>query len=168
MKIFIKISVIFLTIFTIFSSSSSAADRILPIPKPTVDEEVKKITAKKKEIYPQKKPEFKVKVSDSEKNLDEITEINQSITIYPQKKPIFVQKKSDKAVSKSSILTKKDFDIAKSVFEEIENKKWKTALKLSKKARDKSIYKLINYLDAISGRIVTISGKLISKITSMI
>ena len=47
MKIFIKISVIFLTIFTIFSSSSSAADRILTIPKPTVEEEVKEITAKK-------------------------------------------------------------------------------------------------------------------------
>jgi len=46
MKIFIKISVIFLTIFAIYSSPSSAADRILPIPKPIVEEEVKKTTAK--------------------------------------------------------------------------------------------------------------------------
>ena len=44
MKNFIKINVIFLTIFAIFSSTSLAADRILPIPKPTVEEEVKKIT----------------------------------------------------------------------------------------------------------------------------
>ena len=50
MKIFIKISVIFLTIFTIFSSSSSAADRILPIPKPTVEEEVKEILDRLYEI----------------------------------------------------------------------------------------------------------------------
>ena len=54
MKNFIKINVIFLTIFAIFSSTSLAADRILPIPKPGVEEEVKKTTAKKKEIYPKK------------------------------------------------------------------------------------------------------------------
>ena len=33
-----------------------AADNILPLPKPTVDQETKAIIAKKKEIYPQKKP----------------------------------------------------------------------------------------------------------------
>ena len=44
----IKLSVIFLAIFTILSSQSLAADRILPLPKPSVDEETKVITAKKK------------------------------------------------------------------------------------------------------------------------
>ena len=71
MKIFIKISVIFLTIFTIFSSSSSAADRILPIPKPIVEEEVKEITAKKKEIYPKKKPITK----KEEKEIEQTQEV---------------------------------------------------------------------------------------------
>ena len=51
-----KLNIIFLAVFIIFSSQSIAADRILPIPKPIVDEETKIITAKKKEIYPQKKP----------------------------------------------------------------------------------------------------------------
>ena len=55
----IKLNVIFLAFFIIFTSQSIAADRILPIPKPIVDEETKIITAKKKEIYPQKKPETK-------------------------------------------------------------------------------------------------------------
>ena len=51
----IKLKVIFIAFFIIFTSQSIAADRILPIPKPIVDQETKNITAKKKEIYPQKK-----------------------------------------------------------------------------------------------------------------
>ncbi len=151
MKIFIKISVIFLTIFAIFSSPSSAADRILPIPKPTVEEEVKKATAKKKEIYPKKKPLTK----KEEKEIEQAQEVVESIDeekelsfIYPKKKPVIVQaqKKVEKPVHKSEILSKKDFKIAIAAFKSIEKKKWKTALKLSKKARDKTLYKLVNYL----------------------
>ena len=56
MKNLIKLKVILLAFFIIFSSQSIAADRILPIPKPTVDQETKIKTAKKKKIYPQKKP----------------------------------------------------------------------------------------------------------------
>ena len=55
MKNLLKLNIIFLAFFIIFSPKSVAADRILPLPKPTVDEETKIITAKKKEIYPQKK-----------------------------------------------------------------------------------------------------------------
>ena len=56
MKNLIKLNIIFLAILIIFSSKSIAADRILPLPKTKVDQETKIITAKKKEIYPQKKP----------------------------------------------------------------------------------------------------------------
>ena len=56
MKNLNKFNVIFLVFIIIFSSQSIAADRILPLAKPTVDKETKIITAKKKEIYPQKKP----------------------------------------------------------------------------------------------------------------
>jgi len=149
MRNFIKINVTFLTIFFIFSSTSIAAERILPLPKPQVDEEIKKTTAKKKEIYPEKKPETK-----KEKKQDETTpEVSESIEsdkveafIYPKKRPIIVQKKIDKIVSKSTVLSKKDFKIAVSAFEAIKKKKWKTALKLSKSTRDKNLYNLINYL----------------------
>ena len=56
MKNRLKLNVIIL-IFSIFLTSQAvAADRIIPIPKPTVDQETKKKTEKKKEIYPQKKP----------------------------------------------------------------------------------------------------------------
>jgi len=56
MRNFIKLNIIFLGFLIFFSSKSIAADLILPLPKPTVDQETKIITAKKKEIYPQKKP----------------------------------------------------------------------------------------------------------------
>ena len=49
MKNLIKHNLILLA-FIIFSSQSIAADRILPIPKPIVDQETKIVTAKKKEI----------------------------------------------------------------------------------------------------------------------
>ena len=52
----IKYNVIFLVIFIIFGSKLHAGSNILPLPKPSVSEEVKVKTAKKKEIYPKKKP----------------------------------------------------------------------------------------------------------------
>ena len=56
MKNFIKHKVILVTIFMLFSSQSLAGNLILPLPKPSVDEETKKIVLNKKNIYPQKKP----------------------------------------------------------------------------------------------------------------
>ena len=66
--------------------------------------------------------------------------------IYPEKKPAFVQKKIDKAVAKSIILSKKDFSIAKAALESVDKKKWQTAIKLSKKAKDKMVFKLVYWL----------------------
>ena len=57
MRDIIRISVIFLAIYIIFPSQSIAADNILPLPKPTLDKETKEIIAKKKLIYPRKKPD---------------------------------------------------------------------------------------------------------------
>jgi len=149
MKNIIKINVIFLVISIIFSSHSIAGENILPLPKPTLDKETKEIVAKKKLIYPKKKPEEKKEetlIESTEKKEEVLEVIKEEVFIYPKKKPILVKKKIDKAVSKSQILSKKDFKIAKKAFEHIDKKKWQTALKISKKARDKSLYNLINYL----------------------
>ena len=56
MKNLVKLKLVILVFSIIFASHSMAADRILPLPKPTVDKETKEKIAKKKEIYPQKKP----------------------------------------------------------------------------------------------------------------
>ena len=149
MKNIIKINVIFLVISIIFSSNSIAGENILPLPKPSLDKETKEIVAKKKLIYPKKKPEEKKEetlIESTEKKEEVLEVIKEEVFIYPKKKPILVKKKIDKAVSKSQILSKKDFKIAKKAFEHIDKKKWQTALKISKKARDKSVYNLINYL----------------------
>ena len=87
MKNLIKLNVIFLAFFIIFSSQSIAADRILPIPKPIVDQETKIITAKKKEIYPQKKPKSeKITVEEKQEGTVAIERTKEEVFIYPEKK----------------------------------------------------------------------------------
>ena len=146
MKILVKLKVFLLAITIIFATESIAAETILPIPKPEVDKEIKIKTAKKKLIYPKEKPkEKKVKTADTQE-IDQTTQDESEAFIYPENKPIIVVKKVNKSVKKSSILSKKDFATAKAVFKAIDKNKWQTALKLSKKAKDKSLYKLVNYL----------------------
>jgi len=141
--------VILVAIFMFISTNCIAGDRILPIPKPQVDKETKRITEKKKEIYPQKKPQEQKEVN----KVDEIiqdqkieTNTEKKAFIYPEKKPIIVKKKIEKSVVKSLILPKKDFLVAKEVFQSIDNKKWEAALKLSEKSRNRTLYSLVNYL----------------------
>ena len=136
MRILRKLKVIFLVITIIFASGVAAADRILPIPKPTPDKETKIKTAQKKRIFPEKKPTLKkekIEVTESEE-ISEITgEVIEEVFIYPEKKPLIFEKKIDKAITKSTILSRKDFNIAKAAFKAIDKKKWQTAIKLSKK-----------------------------------
>jgi len=142
MRKLIKLKVIFLVFSIAFTSLSIAADRILPVPKPSVEEEIKKITAKKKEIYPQKKP----KTKKDEFKIEEPTVEIQQTFIYPKKKPIIFKKKVDKSLDKSSILSSQDFKIAKAAFAAIKKKKWQTAIKISKKAKNKMVFKTVNWL----------------------
>ena len=54
MKNLIKLNIILLASFIIFSIKSAAAERILPIPKPTVDKETKSKVERKKYIMTRK------------------------------------------------------------------------------------------------------------------
>jgi len=147
MKNLIKFKVIILAFSIIFTSQSIAADLILPKPKPEIDQEAKIKTAKKKEIYPQKKPETeKVTVEETQEEIVAIQETKEEAFIYPEKKPLVFKKKIDKATAKSKILSKSDFKIAKAAFKAIDKKKWQTAIKLSKKAKDKMVFKMVNWL----------------------
>ena len=111
MKNWLKLNLIVL-IFSIFLSPQAiAADLILPLPKPVVDKEIKEKTAKKKEIYPQKKPTKKVNVTE-DTTQDAVEEITDREVIYPQKKPVIFKKKVDKAVTKSVILSSEDLKIS--------------------------------------------------------
>ena len=149
MSNFIKLKTIILTLLMIFSVHSIAANTILPLPKPSVDKETKDKVTKKKIIYPQKKPSIQSKEVKNEINKAENTNISADkkiANIYPQKKPIIVKKENTKIITKSTVLSKKDFDVAKIVFDLIDNKKWKSALKELRKTRDKDLYRLVNYI----------------------
>jgi len=147
MKKLTKIKLIFLTILTIFSTQSIAADRIIPIPKPSMDLETKKKISKNIGIYPQKKPLIRQGETETTKQVLETSELqNVNGSIYPKKKPILVKKVEKQIIEVSEILSKKDFKIAMSAFEYIGKKKWQTAIKVSKTARDKSLYRLVSYL----------------------
>ena len=137
---FIKLNIIFLGFLIIFTTKTDAADLILPAKRPVADLETKKITAQKKEIYPQKKPSEEI--TTSEENLNEAEVVS---VIYPEKKPIIFKKKIDKAVSKSEILSSTDLKIAKAAFKAVKEKKWKTAIKISKKAKNKMVFKMVNW-----------------------
>jgi len=148
MKNRLKLNVIILISSIFLTSQTVAADRILPIPKPTVDQEAKEKTAKKKEIYPQKKPTKeteKIPTEEIKITAETLEESTESKIIYPQKKPIIFQKKIDKAVAKSTILSRGDLKIAKAAFEAVKKKKWQTAIKLSKKAKNKMVFKMVNW-----------------------
>jgi len=149
MKKLVKHKVIFLTFFMFICSESIAADRILPLSKPSVDKETIITVVEDKRIYPIKKPNLKKEKAESNSNL----EISQNETgdeteffIFPKNKPIVVKKEIKEIIEKSSVLSKRDFNIAKSAFAAIGKKKWQTALKISTKSREKLLYNLINYL----------------------
>jgi len=135
-----------------FATQGVAGERILPLSKPFVDDETKKKVSKSKEIYPQIKPSLKkenksiLKTEDSNNISDNPIDLKEEVVIYPLKKPILVEKEITKIVEKSKILSKRDFQIAKSIFKSIDKKKWQTALKLSKNAKDKSLFNLVSYL----------------------
>ena len=154
MKKFVKLTVGIIGISIIFSSHSISAEKILPLPKPVVDQSAKIKNSKSKEIYPKKRPGIKLKKkvekNNNEKNIKDIDATKEikmdEVFIYPKKKPITVTQKVDKVAIKSSVFSKKDFKIAKDVFKAIDKKKWQTALKLSIRSKDKSLNKLVNYL----------------------
>ena len=146
MRYLLKHKVIILVICIIFTSQSALAERIIPIPKPKVDQEIKKTTSKKKEIYPQKKPKKNIEKNEEKIVEDNVESLENIKAIYPKKKPILVKKLPSKIVSKSEILSKSDFKIAKAAFDAVDKKKWQTAIKISKKAKDKMVFKTVYWL----------------------
>jgi len=140
-----KHKLFFLLFILLFASKIVFADQLLPKKKPLVDQETKIKTERKKEILPQKKPTSSIEVKE-QKEEEVKTDEKKEIVIYPKKKPLVVKKQVDKALDKSSILSPKDYKVAKDAFAAIKKNKWDKAIKLSKKSRDKSVYKLVNYL----------------------
>ena len=65
--------------------------------------------------------------------------------LIPKKKPLVVKKETKIAKVNSKFYSQRDFDIAKKSIQLMEKRQWKSAISLSKKANDKSIYNFIQW-----------------------
>ncbi len=96
-----------------------------PLKKPSKTKEVKieEVIVKKELVLKEKKLSFKI----------------------PKKKPTVAGVSTTKNVKISRYYSKKDFGLAKKAISEMQKSKWSSALKLAKKAKDKSIYNFIQW-----------------------
>ncbi len=119
------------------------AIQIVPPQKPTLSSEeiIKKIS--KNIITPLKKP-TKLKKVEKKVIVKEIKEKKLSFKI-PKKKPSVAGVKTTKNIKISKYYSKKDFGLAKKAISEMQKSKWTSALNISKKAKDKSIYNFIQW-----------------------
>jgi soluble lytic murein transglycosylase len=155
-----------ITLISIFISNAFAEElAIIPVKKPILD----KITTEQKItqgiLRPKPKPIVKIQSDKSStdiikpetKPLDKIEIVEKKETkivlkekksinfIFPKRKPVVVKKTITKTKTKSKYYTQSDFDIAKRSINAMEKRQWPSALSISKKAKDKSIYKFVQW-----------------------
>jgi len=135
---------------------------IIPIKKPILDKTTKENKIVQSIIKPKSKPikkdegqklskgplKPKPKPTKKDKKIEvKIVkkELKKDKLLIPKSKPHVVKKKFTSIKTKSKYYSQKDFDIAKRSIQAIEKRKWTSALSLSKKAKDKSIYKFIQW-----------------------
>ena len=140
-----KISIL-ITIFCfiILSSNALSENLIIPKKKPEISTEKKVTSELKSEILPLKKPSLGIKAENKAQKKDK--KKNNLGIILPKNKPLVIAKKKVEKKTKklkSKYYNKKDFEVAKKAISLMEKRKWETAIKLSKKAKDKSIYNFI-------------------------
>ena len=126
-----------------------------PKPKPKVKIEANKLS--KEIIQPKSKPSgknddketqniVKTKKETKEKTIQVVEKKKTKIDfLIPKSKPLVVKKSTSTIKIKSKYYNQRDFDIAKKSIKAMENRKWSTALSISKKAKDKSIYDFIQW-----------------------
>ena len=133
----IALNIVFLTIF----NNVFAEKLIIPKKKPLLSKELIEEKIIKGQIIPQKKPQIQVnEILDEEiikKKEKIITKING--VIIPKSKPLIV-KKQKKRIAKGKYFKERDLKYAKQAIGFMEKSNWRDAIKVSKKAKDKSIY----------------------------
>ena len=137
-----------ISLFTIFNQSVQTFAEIIPLKKPlqTLEEKEKKLLIDV--LKPLQKPSTKKVIKNQQKQPDykKVTKKKSNIgIILPKKKPLIAGVKKDDPVKKSKYYSKKDFALAKKALSEMKQAKWTSALKTSKRARDKSIYNFIQW-----------------------
>ena len=135
-------------LIVILNQTAQTFAEIIPIKKPvqSIKEKEKKLLVDV--LRPLQKPSTKELIKKEQKQPDskKITKKKSNIgIILPKKKPLIAGVKKDDPVKKSKYYSKKDFALAKKALSEMKQAKWTSALKTSKRARDKSIYNFIQW-----------------------
>ena len=135
-------------LIVIFNQSIQTFAEIIPLKKPiqSLKEKEKKLLVDV--LKPLQKPSTKKVINNEQKQPDykKVTKKKTNIgIILPKKKPLIAGLKKDDPVKKSKYYSKKDFALAKKALSEMKQAKWTSALKTSKRARDKSIYNFIQW-----------------------
>ena len=139
-KILLKL---LLVSFVVFGSNYFVyADEkiILPQKKPAINkaQEGKNLV---NNIIPLKKPTLKTEEIKTKK----IEKLIVDGEIIPMSKPLVVKTEKTTRAKKSKYYSKKDYEVAKIAIRAMEQRKWSSAEKTAKKARDKSIYNFIRW-----------------------
>ena len=149
----------------LFVNNSKAIElSIIPLKKPILDKITKQNKIVQGIIRPKSKPIKKIekqKLSkeivkpeskpskQTKKKVAKVVEkkVKKIYFLTPKIKPLIVKKASTTTTTttKSKFYSQKDFNIAKRSIQAIEKRQWTTALTLSKKAKDKSIYNFIQW-----------------------
>ena len=127
-------------------NKTSVKKQLLPKEKPQVSNNKKKLAEKEIkniEIPIKSKENEKINLSKKEKIISKT--INNEF-ILPAKKPVTYQKKITKVAESSNILSKKDYDYAKQIFDNITQKKWSTAFALTKRVKNKDFRNLVTWI----------------------
>ena len=140
----IKLIVLNIVILLIFQLSF-ADNLILPKKKPLISNKLLNESKIKNILVPKKKPGKSKKIvektnEDEKKNVSKINGI-----IIPKNKPLIVRKQSTRITKKSNLYSDRDFEYAKQAVQFMEKSNWRDAIKVSKKARAKSIYNFIQW-----------------------
>ena len=139
-KKLLKFTTIFLIFFNVSYFVYANEKIILPEKKPTVN---KAQTSSKVANYliPLKKPTLKIEKTKKK----EAKKLIIDGEIIPLNKPLVVKKEKPVRAKKSKYYSKKDYEIAKIAIRSMEQRKWSSAEKTAKKAKDKSIYNFVRW-----------------------
>ena len=151
---FIKFTLGFLIILSLANADNLL---IFPKKKPQLSNEVIEKSVSKNIIKPKSKPKPKTETTlkkedlkplEKPKNEEKVVEkkiVKKLGLILPKSKPLIVKKEIKKTQQKSKYYKQKDFNYAKKAIQLFEKGDWKGALNISKKAKDKSFYKFVQW-----------------------
>ena len=131
-------------LLNITNISNLAFSEIVPLKKPAQSKEETEKKLLIDVLRPLPKPVEKTEIKNIEKKIV-LKKENKKKIIVPKKKPLITGSKKNTDIRISKYYNKKDFNLANKAISEMKKANWPTALKIAKKAKDKSIYNFIQW-----------------------